>query len=172
MLSRTTTLIAAAALLASVSACGDDEGAACQQDGQRCGGTSGKCCDGLMCCSGVPVPSGQEYCAKDCPVSDRNVKYGFQPLDPDDILRRLASLPISRWTFKNEPPTTRHIGPMAQDFRATFEVGSSDRHISPVDADGVSLAAIQSLHRKLTRMERELTLLRGEVKGLRARCKP
>ena len=43
------------------------------------------------------------------------------------------------------------MGPSAQDFRAAFGLGHSDRMISTVDADGVALAAIQGLNRKLER---------------------
>jgi len=43
----------------------------------------------------------------------------------------------------------RHIGPMAQDFFTAFGVGEDQRHITGVDADGVALAAVQGLNRKL-----------------------
>jgi hypothetical protein len=39
---------------------------------------------------------------------------------------------------------------MAQDFAAAFGLGPDDRHIAPLDAAGVSLAAIQALNRKVT----------------------
>jgi trimeric autotransporter adhesin len=32
---------------------------------------------------------------------------------------------------------------MAQDFHAAFDLGTDERHIATVDADGVALAAIQ-----------------------------
>jgi hypothetical protein len=41
------------------------------------------------------------------------------------------------------------MGPVAQDFRATFQLGSSDKRIATVDVDGVVLAAIQGLHGRL-----------------------
>jgi hypothetical protein len=169
----TQTLCVAGALLVLVHAgCGDDDNGSCQESGQRCGGTAGKCCSGLMCCSGVPVPQGQEYCAKDCPISDRNAKTNIRAVsDPDAVLRRVCSLPISTWSYKNEPSKVRHIGPMAQDFKAAFKVGSSDRHISPVDADGVALAAIQALEGRLRKMQRELDALRAELRSANAGCK-
>ncbi|RME90510.1 MAG: hypothetical protein D6766_13150, partial [Verrucomicrobia bacterium] len=44
---------------------------------------------------------------------------------------------------------------MAQDFHAAFGLGTDDRHIATVDADGVALAAIQGLNQKLeTRMQK------------------
>ena len=49
----------------------------------------------------------------------------------------------------------RHIGPMAQDFMATFHVGGSDKLIYPLDENGVALAAIQALEARVRRLERE-----------------
>ena len=37
---------------------------------------------------------------------------------------------------------------MAQDFHAAFGLGTDDKHIATVDADGVALAAIQGLNEK------------------------
>jgi hypothetical protein len=77
-------------------------------------------------------------------TSDRNAKENVQPADTGVILDKLAALPISTWTFKQEPSGT-HIGPMAQDFHAAFGLGNTDAGIMTVDADGVALAAIQAL---------------------------
>lgn len=81
------------------------------------------------------------------PISDIEAKEAFQGTDPVGILERLATLPIATWNYKGDDPSIRHIGPMAQDFAAAFAVGEDDRHICPVDAQGVSLAAIQGLYR-------------------------
>jgi len=81
-------------------------------------------------------------------TSDRNMKEKFTPIDNLDVLERVASLPITTWNFTNTP-ATRHIGPMAQDFYAAFNVGTDGRHISTVDESGVALAAIQGLNQKL-----------------------
>ena len=77
--------------------------------------------------------------------SDREVKQAFRSVDVKDVLKRVVSLPISSWVYKNDS-TTRHIGPVAQDFKRLFDVGSNDKTISMVDADGVALAAIKGLH--------------------------
>ena len=69
-------------------------------------------------------------------------------LDNQDILARVASLPVSEWNFKTDEKI-RHIGPMAQDFYAAFNVGPDDKHIATVDEGGVALAAIQGLNQKL-----------------------
>lgn len=82
-------------------------------------------------------------------LSDRNAKANFEPVDARDVLERVAALPITRWNFKNAPATQRHIGPMAQDFHAAFNIGLEPTGICTVDADGVALAAIQGLNQKV-----------------------
>jgi hypothetical protein len=82
---------------------------------------------------------------------------------PADVLEKVAALPISTWRFRQQTDT-RHIGPMAQDFYAAFGVGTDDRHIATVDADGVALAAIQGLNQK---MEAENAVLKQEVAELK-----
>jgi hypothetical protein len=76
------------------------------------------------------------------------------------VLRRLASVPISTWSYRSQKRSIRHIGPMAQDFHRAFGVGEDRRHISSVDADGVALAAIKGLSRKVERLQRKLTALK------------
>ena len=80
--------------------------------------------------------------------SDRHVKENFAPVDTQAILEKVAAMPIQRWNYIGEAGIP-HVGPVAQDFHAAFAVGVDERHISMVDADGVALAAIQGLHRKL-----------------------
>ena len=55
---------------------------------------------------------------------------------------------MSEWSYKVDPGT-RHIGPMAQDFHAAFDVSTEDKHIAPIDEGGVALAAIQALNQRL-----------------------
>ncbi len=81
--------------------------------------------------------------------SDRNLKTDFAAVDPENILSKLAALPIESWRYTNELAGIRHVGPMAQDFKAVFKLGNSDKMIGYLDASGVALAAIQGLDRKL-----------------------
>jgi hypothetical protein len=81
-------------------------------------------------------------------ASDRNQKENFAPVNPRQVLEKVAALPISQWNYKNDPDS-RHLGPMSQDFHAAFGVGPDDKHIATVDADGVALAAIQGLNEKV-----------------------
>ncbi len=80
--------------------------------------------------------------------SDRNAKNSIVAVDAQSILDKLAALPIAHWQY-NDTPGVRHIGPMAQDFYATFEVGETPTGITAIDRDGVALAAIQALNQKL-----------------------
>ena len=89
------------------------------------------------------------------PSSDRNLKEKIAPVNPVEVLDKVAALPISRWNFKGDAATP-HVGPMAQDFHAAFGVGTDDKHIATVDADGVALAAIQGLNQKLDETRAEL----------------
>jgi hypothetical protein len=82
-----------------------------------------------------------------CCSSDRNAKENFAPLEPREVLEKVAALPITRWNYKNDAGTP-HLGPMSQDFYAAFGVGPDEKHIATVDADGVALAAIQGLNQK------------------------
>ena len=126
------------------------------------------------CCQGVPYPD-EGQCYKMCEFkSDRAIKHDVQPVDGDEVLERLAAVPIARWRY-DERPDEVHVGPMAQDFRAAFGLGDSDRHIAAVDANGVTMAAIQALHRRVVALEsqsetrnRENTALRAEIASLHA----
>ena len=82
-------------------------------------------------------------------LSDRNVKTGIVAINALDVLARVSELPLSTWSYIAQGEGIRHMGPMAQDFRAAFGLGESETSISTIDADGVALAAIQGLNAKL-----------------------
>ncbi|MDW8383005.1 MAG: tail fiber domain-containing protein, partial [Verrucomicrobiota bacterium] len=101
-------------------------------------------------------------------ISDRNAKDDFQPVNPTEVLEKVANLPVTTWRYKTQDPSIRHIGPTAQDFKAAFGVGESDTGIATVDADGVALAAIQGLNRKLEARSQEAE---GRIRQLEAALK-
>jgi len=140
----------------SQSATGGTGGMNCQAQGLPCSATQ-PCC-GPLICVGTCMTG----------VSDRNLKRDIDPVEPDRVLEALSSLPISTWSYTTEANGARHIGPMAQDFKATFHVGSSDKLIMQVDADGVALAAIQALNQQVKQLERENRDLSAELTSLRA----
>ena len=93
--------------------------------------------------------------------------------DPRDILARVAALPVTQWSYRNEPGV-RRIGPVAQDFHAAFGLGSNDKTIATGDESGVALAAIQGLRQMMQDKEatiqsqqQELATLREELDALK-----
>ncbi len=162
--------------------CGLDGGAC--DGGASCCGTS--CCGaGQLCCdpqgplSTQPTcftptatePTCPQGCAPLC-ISDRNLKSDFSPVDERAVLDTVAGLPLSTWRYANDPADTRHLGPMAQDFRAAFALGDSDRNYNSIDAHGVSLASIKALYRMLQEQEARLAKLEAENARLRAASRP
>jgi hypothetical protein len=90
-----------------------------------------------------------------------------------EILNRVAHLNISSWNSKQDAKQTvsRHIGPNAHDFNTTFGFGNSDRLISLVDEEGVTLAAIQALNQKLNEKDAQIGALEKRLTELEAQVK-
>jgi hypothetical protein len=107
-------------------------------------------------------------------VSDRNLKRDIEPVDEEAVLEGVAAMPISRWSYKSDDRSVRHLGPMAQDFHAAFGLGSTDRAYDPIDAHGVELAAIKALYERLQRDELLIERLERENRELQGRstCGP
>ena len=103
--------------------------------------------------AGVQLPPGGGSWSS---LSDASAKDDVSQVDAEEILRGVASLPISTWKYESQDPSIRHIGPMAQDFKEAFGVGENERYITSVDADGVALAAIQGLNAKIDALEERL----------------
>jgi hypothetical protein len=100
--------------------------------------------------------------------SSRTFKKNFASINPLEILSKVVALPVSSWTYNNSDEGL-HVGPMAEDFKAAFGLGSDEKHIGTVDADGVALAAIQGLNLKLTAAEAENAALKARLDALEAR---
>jgi hypothetical protein len=104
-------------------------------------------------------------------VSDRNQKKNIEPADSAAVLAKVSQLPISLWSYRDEPSDVRHLGPMAQDFRASFGLGNDDRSYFAVDAQGVALAAIQALDRQLAEQRLRIEKLERENRELTRRLR-
>jgi Chaperone of endosialidase len=109
--------------------------------------------------SGVVLETGAGSWAT---LSDANTKENFRDLGGDEVLAKLARMPIREWNYKTQDASIRHAGPTAQDFHAAFGLGEDPLRISTVDADGIALRAIQAL-------VHEITTLRERVAQLEAR---
>ncbi|MGW7508996.1 tetratricopeptide repeat protein [Streptomyces massasporeus] len=110
--------------------------------------------------------------------SDRALKCDIEPItwrpspDPDTaahstsdghaILRAVAALPVSTWSYRGEEGV-RHLGPMAQDWYAALGLGADDRTIHTVDVNGVSVVAVQALYRMVIGLQDEVSRLRKRL---------
>lgn len=115
--------------------------------------------------AGVRLPEGSGSWES---LSDRYAKINLTPVDSREILDRLLTIPIHRWSYSRQDPTIQHIGPMAQDFYAAFGLGEDDRYISMVDADGVALAAIQALSEITREQDERIRAQQEEIAVLKA----
>lgn len=100
-------------------------------------------------------------------VSDVNQKKDIVPVNPLEVLEKVAELPIGEWSFISGDNGVRHMGPMAQDFNKQFGLGPSDKTINVMDSTGVALAAIQGLKEILNERETEIKDLSAQMKELR-----
>ena len=88
------------------------------------------------------------------------------------MLDGVSDMEVATWEYKDddgEGQGERHIGPMAEDFHDTVDVGQSDEHINSINADGVALAAIQGLANRLNEKDERIAELEqaGEQKNER-----
>lgn len=99
-------------------------------------------------------------------VSDENRKTDFRDLDGEQVLGKLAALPVREWRYTTQDAGIRHVGPTAQDFRAAFGLGESDVRIGSVDADGIALAGVKALELRTRGLQDGDKALRDEVAAL------
>jgi hypothetical protein len=99
--------------------------------------------------------------------TDRDAKKNIEPVDYQAVLDKLAQVPVSRWNYKWEQDgAVPNLGPMAQDFKAAFYPGRDDKSISTLEFDGVELAAIQGLNRKMEEQKTELQRKESRISAL------
>jgi hypothetical protein len=118
--------------------------------------------------SGVQLAAGSGTWSS---LSDRNSKENIENIDVDQLLDQLANMKISEWNYKTQNASIRHIGPMAQDFYKAFGLGKDERHITTIDGQGVALAAIQALYKRLETKSDRVDQLESEVSQLKAMVK-
>ncbi len=104
-------------------------------------------------------------------VSARERKENFAPVDGAQLLDRLGEIDITTWNYKSQPPSIRHVGPMADDFNGLVAGlgGEGQGAINSLDADGVALAAIQALYARNRALAAENAALRARLDSQEAR---
>jgi hypothetical protein len=99
--------------------------------------------------SGSVLPSGSGSWSS---LSDKKSKKNIKKLNPEHYLPLLMDLTIYEWEYISEPSVT-HIGIISQDFYRVFGLGSSNKHISMVDADGVTFLMLKGLNTRYKKIE-------------------
>jgi hypothetical protein len=106
-------------------------------------------------------------------VSDANMKENFRDLPGEDLLSKIAQMPVREWNYKAQGASIRHMGPTAQDFYDAFGLGENRLRISTIDADGVALAAARALEARTRTNDEALAhendVLKAEIGALRER---
>lgn len=89
------------------------------------------------------------------PTSDKNAKKNVKPISDEQALQAVEKTPVSEWAYKDgEGDGGTHIGPMAQHVRATMgeEAAPGGKQIDLITMNGVSMAAIAALSRKVDKL--------------------
>jgi hypothetical protein len=98
--------------------------------------------------------------------SSRDVKFGFETIDPAAALAGVREMPILSWVYKHDEKAARHAGPMAEDFYAAFSLGVDDKHIAPSDQSSVALAAIQGLANVVQEKDQRIQELEAQLQQI------
>jgi hypothetical protein len=101
------------------------------------------------------APGGTAWTA----LSDRESKTDFRPIEPREVLAKLAAMPVTSWRYKHDP-SRRYIGPTSQHFMEAFYLGDYNKGINVLDADGVTFAAIKGLVQELKERDKEIKELK------------
>ena len=108
------------------------------------------------------APNGSSWAA----LSDANAKENFREVNGEDLLRKIAQIPVREWNYKAQDAAIRHMGPTAQDFRAAFGLGDFPLRINTIDADGVALGAVKALEARTRALSEENAALRDRLAAL------
>lgn len=103
--------------------------------------------------------------------SDRNKKENFIDVDGEYVLDEISKFEIPSWNYiGQDPSTSRHYGPMGQDFFAAFgrdELGTigNETSLCGSDVSGINMIAIQALEKRT----QEVKDLKQEIIDLKER---
>ena len=107
--------------------------------------------------------------------SDRNKKENFQPIDGEEVLRKIRQFNLTSWNYiGQDAKTLRHYGPMAQDFYEAFghdTIGTvgTPTAINSGDMAGIMMIAIKTLATEVANQEAVNAEQRKRLEALTAR---
>lgn len=90
--------------------------------------------------------------------SDENAKEDIEDTSGSAAMRAVREMPVKEWQYKPEEGlgTERHVGPMAQDVHAAAGEAAAPggKNIDLVTMNGMAIAALQDVDRRLKKMEK------------------
>jgi len=105
-------------------------------------------------------------------TSDKNQKENFQPVEGEQVLRKIRRLTLTSWNYiGHDPKQFRHYGPVAQEFFGAFghdaigTIGTSTT-INSGDMDGILMVAVQALYRLSLQKDAEIRKLQAQSRKL------
>jgi len=113
-------------------------------------------------------------------ICDKTQKENFEPLDGEEVLKKMAGIQLSSWNYKQQDPQQyRHYGIMAQDFynafgKDKFGTVGNDTSVNPIDMIGIDMAAIQALEKrtqKIEQLQQENAALKSQLNDIAAELK-
>jgi Chaperone of endosialidase len=105
-------------------------------------------------------------------TSDKHKKENFQPVDGEEVLRKLRGLTVTSWNYIGHDPTQfRHYGPMGQEFFAAFghdAIGTigSPTTINSGDMTAIVMIAVQALGKHVSALTAENAELKARLDRL------
>ena len=100
-------------------------------------------------------------------ASDVRIKTDIRGINPDKALQAVTKTPVSSWKYKPgshcDDGGKEHTGPMAQDVRRTMgeRAAPGGTKIDLITMNGVAMAAIQALSKKVDRLAGPHGMKRG-----------
>lgn len=91
-------------------------------------------------------------------MSDEDMKEDIVPTEPEDALQAVKDTPVAKWRYKpGAADGGTHVGPMAQDVQASMgdEVAPGGKQIDLISMNGITMAAIQALDKKVTALAKK-----------------
>jgi len=96
-------------------------------------------------------------------TSSRSAKTNIKQTSPEQVLEKLADLPIYTWSYTKDKSKSVHIGPMAEEFHQRFGFGDDAKRISSLDTGGLALAGVKALQEELNKRDAEIAELKSQV---------
>lgn len=109
--------------------------------------------------AGLGSAAGQLGAAAITAWSDRDMKQDVREASTESALEAVRDTPVALWRYKDGSKGAdggkRHLGPMAQDLHenAGDAVAPGGKQIDLVSANGLVMAAVQELDKKINRMQ-------------------